>query len=77
MLAAPVEVAEALVAEALLALEDVILAAVPLDELADEALALVADDALAVTELEPEEDTEPPETELGSLVPVAVREAFW
>ena len=64
-------------AEALLALEDVILAAVPLDELADEALALVADDALAVTELEPEEDTEPPETELGSLVPVAVREAFW
>ena len=64
-------------AEALLALEDVILAAVPLDELADEALALVADDALAVTELEPEEDTAPPETELGSLVPVAVREAFW
>lgn len=95
LLAAPVGVAEALVAEALLALlEDVILAAVPeelaleAEALADEALALVADEAwalvadvaLAVTELEAEEEpdlseTVPPETELGSLLPEAVREA--
>lgn len=88
LLAAPVEVAEALVTEALLALlEDVILAAVPLEELAleaealaDEALALVADVALAVTELEAEEDpdlseTVPPETELGSLLLEAALEA--
>lgn len=83
LLAAPVAVAEALVAETLLALlEDVILAAVPLEELAlaDEALELVADAALAVTELEAEDEpdlseTVPPETELGLLVLETVPEA--
>lgn len=85
MLAPPVAVAEALVAEALLALlEDVVLAAAPLEEvaleawaLADEALALVADVALAVTELEAEleaeeepdlSETVPPETEVESVL---------
>lgn len=85
LLAAALEVAVlALVAEALLALlEDVIVAAEPLDELALEAealLALEADVALTVTELEPEEEaepseTEPPETELGLTVLAAEPDA--
>lgn len=86
LLAAALEVAVlALVAEALLALlEDVILAAEPLDELALEAepllLALEADVALTVTELEPEEEAEPsetvpPKTELGLTVLAAEPDA--
>lgn len=60
LLAAPVAVAEA---EALLALlEDVMLAAELLDELALEAEAVLADVALTVTELEPEEEAELSET---------------
>lgn len=92
MLAPPVAVAEALVAEALLALlEDVVLAAAALEEvvleawaLTDEALALVADVALEVAELEAEfeaeleaeeeadlSETVPPETEVESLLLMA------
>ena len=84
LLAAPVAVAvAALVPEALLALlEDVTLAAEPLDELALEAEELLADVALAVTELEPEEEAElsetvPPETELGLSVLAAEPDADW
>lgn len=71
LLAAPVAVAEA---EALLALlEDVMLAAELLDELALEAEAVLADVALTETELEPEEEAElsetvPPVRELGLAV---------
>lgn len=82
LLAAPVEVAVE-VAEALLALlEDVMLAAEPLDELALEAEAVLADVALTVTELEPEEeaelsDTVPPVRELGLTVLADERDADW
>lgn len=80
LLAAPVAVAEA---EALLALlEDVMLAAEPLDELALEAEAVLADVALTVTELEPEEEAElsetvPPVREPGLVVLEDWRDADW